>query len=276
MPWDGGLNVDRSRDLDVRVGALLLLSPRQCTYAQRMRVYPTRRGDKRTARKVIMKLILFGATGGLGQYVWKAAVDAGHDVVAFVRTPAKLHASDPRHAKLQVVAGDVMDADAVRTAAAGCEVGINCTSPAGGNSALEMAKSIVTNAAASGVQRFYLVGGLGALWAPGTNHTVLVQDWDDAEAMQKVGLSPSMPREMIRKMTKGHLESMAFLQGTGLPHTYLCPGRMVDGPPTETRVVTLDEVGGQSPGQVNFGDVAQVMVDDLPQGALIGHRVCVS
>ncbi|MEM9489654.1 MAG: NAD(P)H-binding protein, partial [Myxococcota bacterium] len=97
--------------------------------------------------------------------MWKTAIAAGHEVVAFVRTPSKLDSADPRHAKLQVVAGDVMDAEAVRAASAGCAIAINCTSPAGGNSALEMAQSIVPNAAAGGVATFYMVGGIGALWA---------------------------------------------------------------------------------------------------------------
>ncbi|MEM9188078.1 MAG: NAD(P)-binding oxidoreductase [Myxococcota bacterium] len=223
-----------------------------------------------------MKLIVFGATGGLGQWVWKAAVDAGHEVVTFVRTPSKLDSSDPRHAKLRVVSGDVMNGDAVREAATGSEVAINCTSPAGGNSTIDLARSVVSNASAGGVQRFYMVGGVGALWAPETNKQVLVQDWDDAEAMQRYGLSPSIPREMIQKMTKGHLESMAYLESTGLPHAFLCPGRMQDGPASDSRVVTLDELGGQSAMLVNFGDIAQVIADDLERGELIGHRVCVS
>lgn len=223
-----------------------------------------------------MKLILFGATGGLGQHVWRAAIDAGHEVVAFVRTPAKLDAADPRHPKLHVVRGDVMNTDAVRAASHGCEVAINCTSPAGGNSTLEMASAIVPSAAAGGVGRFYMVGGLGALWAPGTSQTVLVQDWDDPEAMQQHGLSPQIPREMIQRMTKGHLASMAFMQSTGLPHAFLCPGRMLSGPASEARVVTLDELGGRAAAQVSFADIAQVIVDDLERGELMGHRVGVS
>ncbi len=223
-----------------------------------------------------MKIIVFGASGGLGQRVWKAAIEAGHDVVAFVRSPDKLDASDSRHAALQVAQGNVNDADAVRAAADGCAASINCTSPAGGDATLALAKSIVTHAAAAGVETFYMVGGLGALWAPGTNQTVLVQDWDDAEAMQRFGLPPGMPRDQIRSMTKGHLASMAFMAGTGLAHTYVCPGAMFDGPLSGTRLVTLDELGGPAATRVSYADVAHVIVDDLERGELIGHRVCVS
>ncbi len=136
--------------------------------------------------------------------------------------------------------------------------------------------SIVDNASAGGVTKFYMVGGMGALWAPGTNKSVLMQDWDDAEGMAKLGLPPGMPREMIRNMTKGHLASMAYLEQAGVAHTFVCPGAMHDAPATTDRVVTLDEPGGRSIMRANMGDVAQVIVDDLERGELLGHRVCVA
>jgi putative NADH-flavin reductase len=37
-----------------------------------------------------MKIIVFGATGGFGQYVVKQALEKGVVVTAFVRTPSKL------------------------------------------------------------------------------------------------------------------------------------------------------------------------------------------
>ncbi len=223
-----------------------------------------------------MNIIIFGATGGLGQWTWKAAAEAGHQVTAFVRSPEKLDSAARGHGKLRVVRGDVMDSEAVHAASQGCHVAINCTSPAGGNSTLEMAKSIVDNASAAGVATFYMVGGMGALWAPGTGKSVLMQDWDDAEGMAKLGLPPGMPREMIRNMTKGHLASMAYLAESGVAHTFLCPGAMNDAPGTSDRVVSLDEPAGRGIMRVNMGDVAQAIVDDLQHGELLGHRVCVA
>lgn len=223
-----------------------------------------------------VNVIVFGATGGLGQQVWRRAVDVGHQVTAFVRSPEKLDASDPRHASLRVVVGDVLDADAVRVAAGGCQVAVNCTSPASGDATIELARSVVGNAAAAGVGRFYMVGGIGALWAPGTNETVLVQDWSDPDGMARYGLPPNVPREMIQRMTKGHLASMAYLESTGLPHAFVCPGAMIDAAPSETRTITLDELGGRGAIEVSYADVAEVIVDDLRRGDLLGHRVCVS
>ncbi|MEM1156048.1 MAG: NAD(P)H-binding protein [Pseudomonadota bacterium] len=223
-----------------------------------------------------MKVIVFGAAGLLGQWTWKAALEAHHDVTALVRSPEKLDTAHPLFENLTVIQGDVMDADTVTAASEGRDVAINCTSPAGGNSTLALAKSIVGNAAEAGIDTFYMVGGLGALWVPESNQTQLVQDWDDASQMVKYGLPPDIPKENIRAMTKGHLESMAFMQSTGFAHTFICPGMMLDGPATSSCRITLDEAGGNRMMSVNFGDVAKVIVDDLGWGKLLGHRVCVS
>ena len=45
-----------------------------------------------------MKVIIFGANGGLGQWTWKADISAGHEVVAFVRSAEKLEEKAPRQA----------------------------------------------------------------------------------------------------------------------------------------------------------------------------------
>jgi putative NADH-flavin reductase len=62
------------------------------------------------------KIIVFGATGKLGQQILRQALDAAFDVTAFVRDPAKLTIQHPR---LRVVTGDTLDADSVERGLAG-------------------------------------------------------------------------------------------------------------------------------------------------------------
>ena len=70
------------------------------------------------------KILLFGATGGTGQFVCKAAVENGHDVIAFVRNVEKLNALmiqigvDPDLAKAHLFPfeGDLEDIEKVRKA----------------------------------------------------------------------------------------------------------------------------------------------------------------
>jgi putative NADH-flavin reductase len=53
-----------------------------------------------------MKLIVFGATGGIGRQVVTQALDAGHQVTAVARQPTLMTI---QHERLQVVRGDVLE-----------------------------------------------------------------------------------------------------------------------------------------------------------------------
>ena len=57
-----------------------------------------------------MKIIIFGASGGTGIEIVKQALEAGHEVTAFVRNPTKVAI---QHPKLKLVTGDVMDSAGV-------------------------------------------------------------------------------------------------------------------------------------------------------------------
>ncbi|MEU7025312.1 SDR family oxidoreductase [Streptomyces sp. NPDC046275] len=63
-----------------------------------------------------MKLTVFGATGGIGQEIVRQALDAGHEVTAVVRDPARFPVTGPR---LDVVRSDLSDPAALRPAVAG-------------------------------------------------------------------------------------------------------------------------------------------------------------
>ncbi|HET9909692.1 MAG TPA: SDR family oxidoreductase [Anaerolineales bacterium] len=73
-----------------------------------------------------MKLIIFGASGGTGLDVVKQALEAGHFVTAFVRTPSKISI---QHPNLTLFAGDVMNAGAVEKAIAAQEAVISVLGP---------------------------------------------------------------------------------------------------------------------------------------------------
>lgn len=65
-----------------------------------------------------MKLTIFGASGRTGIPLVEQALAVGHDVVAFVRDPARLPI---QHERLQIVQGDATDAAAVEQAVAGAD-----------------------------------------------------------------------------------------------------------------------------------------------------------
>jgi putative NADH-flavin reductase len=65
-----------------------------------------------------MKLAIFGATGRTGRPLVQQALEAGHEVVALVRTPAKLTLQNDR---LTVIQGDTMNPNDVDKAVRGAE-----------------------------------------------------------------------------------------------------------------------------------------------------------
>ena len=69
-----------------------------------------------------MKLVIFGAAGRTGRHLVQQALTAGHEAVAFVRTPAKLSL---QHERLTVVQGDVTDTAAVARATDGADAVLN-------------------------------------------------------------------------------------------------------------------------------------------------------
>lgn len=78
-----------------------------------------------------MNLVIFGSTGRTGQYLVEQALEMGHTVTAFARTPAKLQM---RHERLRIVQGDIHNSLAVDQAVAGqdavlCALGRNRGEP---------------------------------------------------------------------------------------------------------------------------------------------------
>jgi len=61
-----------------------------------------------------MKVIVFGATGTIGQELIEQALEQGHEVTAFCRNPKKLN--NKKQSKLNVIIGDVLDVPKVKKA----------------------------------------------------------------------------------------------------------------------------------------------------------------
>jgi uncharacterized protein YbjT (DUF2867 family) len=60
-----------------------------------------------------MKIVIFGATGHVGQRIVREALQRGHQVVGVVRDPSRSQSPDPR---VTLVQGDATDAGSVARA----------------------------------------------------------------------------------------------------------------------------------------------------------------
>src|SRR4051812_46023473 len=103
-----------------------------------------------------MNLTVFGATGGIGSHVVSQALDAGHQVTAYARNPAKLNLTHPN---LTVIAGELSEREAVGRAVAGADAVISALGPsldrkATGMPLVEGTRTIVDAMRAEGVERY--------------------------------------------------------------------------------------------------------------------------
>jgi uncharacterized protein YbjT (DUF2867 family) len=75
-----------------------------------------------------MQLTVFGATGPAGLLVVQRALDQGHQVTAYARSPGKLDGLRA-HPELTVVGGELDDAAAIRTALSNADAVISLLGP---------------------------------------------------------------------------------------------------------------------------------------------------
>lgn len=111
---------------------------------------PTRLGE-------LMKLTVFGATGGVGQEIVRQALTAGHRVTAVVREPGRLEVTGPG---LDVVRADLTDEGAVRPAVAGRDAvlsGLGARSRKDAGIATRLTRTVLGAMEAEGVRRLLVV-----------------------------------------------------------------------------------------------------------------------
>lgn len=109
-----------------------------------------------------MKLIIFGATGGVGQALLQQTLAANLEVTAFVRTPAKVQLT---HENLTVVQGNAFNQADVTAAIAGHDAVVSCLGSSNGmkpsTELQEMTQNIVTGMQANGVERIVYTASAG-------------------------------------------------------------------------------------------------------------------
>lgn len=109
-----------------------------------------------------MKIIVFGATGGVGKWVVKQGLDQGHEITAFVRNPDKLAI---KHENLTIVQGNAFNKSEVEAAIAGHDAVVSCLGSSTGmkksTELREMGKNIAQGMAANNVSRIVYTASAG-------------------------------------------------------------------------------------------------------------------
>lgn len=106
---------------------------------------------------VTMKLTVFGATGGIGRELVRQALDAGHEVTAVVRDPARLAVTGDR---LEIVRSDLSDPEELRPAVRGRDAvlsGLGARSREDAGVATRLTRTVLAAMEAEGVRRLLVV-----------------------------------------------------------------------------------------------------------------------
>jgi uncharacterized protein len=208
-----------------------------------------------------MNIVLFGATGMIGQRIYAEAISRGHAVTVFARPQAEIKLSPPA---ATVVNGDVNNPAEVAKAVRGYDAVISALGLRGSSQEfLTLNQSLVKGLQQAGVRRLLVVGGAGSLEvAPG----VALYD------------TPDFPKAWL-DVAKIHGEVLALLKTTDLDWTYISPPALIQ-PGNRTgkyrrgaNQLLLDEKGNS---EISAEDYAIALVDELENPRGIQKQITVA
>lgn len=159
-----------------------------------------------------MKIIVFGATGGVGQSVVKQAVENGFEVTAFVRTPEKLQTT---HEKLTIIKGDAFNQQEVTAAIAGHDAVVSCLGSSQGmkksTELQDMVKNIVAGMQEQDVKRIVYTASAGIY-------------------NELPGISGKLMMGMLKNALTDHRAAVDWIESHGLNYTIVRPMGLTNGP----------------------------------------------
>ena len=197
-----------------------------------------------------MKIIVFGATGGTGRQILTQALDKGHSVTAFVRSPEGL----PSHPHLQVVQGDVFNPAAVLDAIRGHRAVLSVLGARTLKKANVLSRAIPNILQAMNqeyVTRLIVLGASGVHpdWDKYQNALTTMAFWVARKTMLKHPFADQTAQERL-------------LAASNVDYTIVRAPRLLEGPFTGTYRVLPDAL---PPGalRISRADVADFMLQQL-------------
>lgn len=195
-----------------------------------------------------MKIVVFGASRGVGSNVVEQALQAGHNVTAFVRSPETFKL---QHASLTVFKGDAMDASAVEQAIAGQEAVISALGPTRPPVPQMMetsAKNIVAGMKKHGVKRLVSTTGAGVR-----------QPEDQPKFIDH--FFGFLLNTLAKDVVLDSAANVRVIQSSDLDWTVIRYPRLVDG--ERKGVYRVGYVGKDSGAQITRADGADFVLKEL-------------
>jgi putative NADH-flavin reductase len=203
-----------------------------------------------------MKIIVFGATGGIGRLLVRYALDQGHVVTAFVRDSSALERDGTAgRSGLRLVTGNLLDPEAVADAIDGQRAVFSAL----GARSLKREGSILARAVPlilAGMHRHFVdrivvVGAAGSLEFAGKYQTPLAN-----LAFQFI------KRTLLKHPMADQAAQERILAQSDLDYTIVRPPRLTNGPRTGAYHVVPDGLPSSS-RRISRADVAEFMLEQL-------------
>ena len=208
-----------------------------------------------------MKLAIFGASGATGTCLVRQALDAGHQVAAVVRDPARM--TVPGQARLQVITADVMDPAAISPAVAGTGAVITAIGPPGtARSTLrhDSTRSLIQAMRKTGARRLLFVSGS------------VVADQGESPYLRYL-LKPIARRTFLRHANADFLAAEEEIHASGLDWTIFRPPSLTSKPARGTYRVAVDR---NLPHcfRITRADLATCMLTLLNDPTTVHRHIC--
>ena len=206
-----------------------------------------------------MRILVIGASQGTGALAVQTALDRGHQVTAFARSPQKLALE---HAKLKKVTGDFHRADSVEAAVPGHD-------------------AVLVTASATRLRAFkdnprYFSQGTGyvidAMKKTGTRRLVVLSALGVGETRRLLHpIARALTDLFLKTAFEDHARQEELVRASGLEWVVARPNRLTNGPASgrSTKTFAIEHV----PHSISRRDVAAFLVDACEQPTWVGHAV---
>lgn len=206
-----------------------------------------------------MNIVVYGASGMIGQRVTQEALNRGHKVTAIVRNPSKLTLTHPN---LTVKEGNIFNLDDIANSIAGYDAVINATRQnpnEQGRTFVDAAHAFVFGLKRAGVRRLIVVGGGGSL--------------EVAPGLQLVD-SPAFP-EAWKPGALSLRDALAVYRASDLDWTFFSPANIIaPGERTGHYRLGTDQLLTDEKGEsrISAEDYAVALIDELEKPRFVRRR----
>jgi putative NADH-flavin reductase len=204
-----------------------------------------------------MKIIVVGASRGVGRSVVDQALARGHEVTAFARDPSSMDRFDDR---LKGIAGDATDPEDVADAIPGHDAVFMTLGADNRRGATTLyskaAENIVAAMSTAGVKRLIALSNFGVL--------------GESSSHPLTALLAMAVRFITRDMLADHRLALSHFRQSSLDWTAVRPMALTDGPLQGAYRISLDALpsGGS---RISRLDVADFMLKELDERRYVGQ-----